>query len=60
MQICEYILAFISYRQKEIKKKSNLLNRIALIEEYREWITDGINNNNVIYIISQNEIQDRY
>tara|TARA_B100000614_G_scaffold205246_1_gene187190 strand:- start:164 stop:295 length:132 start_codon:yes stop_codon:yes gene_type:complete len=33
-------------------------NRMALLEEYREWITEGINQDYVVYLISQNEISD--
>jgi len=32
---------------------------MALIEEFREWITDGITEENTLYIISQNEISDK-
>ncbi len=31
---------------------------MALLEEYREWITEGINQDYVVYLISQNEISD--
>ena len=33
-------------------------NRMALLEEYREWISEGINKDYVLYLISKNEISD--
>ena len=33
-------------------------NRMALLEEYREWISEGINQDYVLYLISQNEKSD--
>ena len=33
-------------------------NRMALLEEYREWISEGISQDYVLYLISKNEISD--
>jgi len=30
-----------------------LKNKFALIEEYREWITDGISEENALYLIDK-------
>ena len=33
-------------------------NRMALLEEYQEWISEGISQDYVLYLISKNEISD--
>jgi len=38
--------------------KDNFQNRMAILEEYREWISEGINQDYVFYMISKNEISD--
>tara|TARA_B100000212_G_C27166318_1_gene444092 strand:- start:271 stop:402 length:132 start_codon:yes stop_codon:yes gene_type:complete len=38
--------------------EDNYKNRMALLEEYREWISEGINEDYVLYLISENEISD--
>ena len=49
--ICNYILDSMIFRQKVLGEEDNLKNKLALIEEYREWITDGIFESNAIYLI---------
>ena len=49
--ICEYILSFMIHRQKQLGAENSVENRLALIEEYREWITDGILEENALYLI---------
>ena len=39
------------YRQTLIGEENNLKNKLALIEEYREWITEGIFESNTLYLI---------
>ena len=51
LTICEYVLDSMIYRQKLLGEKDNLKNKLALIEEYREWITEGIFESNALYII---------
>ena len=58
--ICELIMNYICNRQKHLKGKKMDGDRMALLEEYKEWITDGIIRENVLYVISQNEISDKY
>ena len=41
-----------------MESKDLFQNRMALLEEYREWISDGINQDYVFYLISKNEISD--
>tara|TARA_Y100001935_G_scaffold77563_1_gene64790 strand:- start:1071 stop:1265 length:195 start_codon:yes stop_codon:yes gene_type:complete len=53
LSMCEYILGAMFYRQKELGKKNMLKNKFALIEEYREWITDGISEENALYLIDK-------
>ncbi len=57
--ICEYVLNYIKHRQNIIEGKNQFYNKMSLIEEYREWITEGITEENTLYIISQNEISDK-
>tara|TARA_Y100001933_G_scaffold66321_1_gene66707 strand:+ start:188 stop:319 length:132 start_codon:yes stop_codon:yes gene_type:complete len=33
-------------------------NLMALLEDYREWISEGINQDYVLYLKSKNEISD--
>ena len=33
-------------------------DRMALLEEYREWISEGINQDYVLYLISNDEMSD--
>ena len=42
LSICKYVLDSMIYRQKLLGEEENLKNKLALIEEYREWITEGI------------------
>ena len=58
IHVCKYILNYIRNRQKIMKVKDEFGNRMALLEEYREWISEGINQDYVIYLISKNEISD--
>jgi len=41
------------YRQTIIREENNLKNKLALIEEYREWITEGIFECNTLYLIDK-------
>ena len=58
IHVCKYILNYIRNRQRIMAVKDNFQNRMALLEEYREWISDGINKDYVLYLISKNEISD--
>ena len=58
IHICNYVLNYIRNRQRIIQNQDLYQNRIALLEEYREWIVDGINKDYVLYLISKNEISD--
>jgi len=51
--ICNYILDSMIFRQKVLGEEDNLKNKLALIEEYREWITDGIFESNALYLIEK-------
>ena len=51
--MCKYTLCFIFYRQKELGEKNMLKDKLALIEEYREWIVDGILEDNALYLIDK-------
>ena len=53
LSMCKYTLCFIFYRQKELGKKNMLKDKLALIEEYREWIVDGILEDNALYLIDK-------
>ena len=53
ISICEYTLGFIIFRQKELGKKNMSEDRLALIDEYREWITNGISEDNALYLINK-------
>ena len=39
LSICKSTLDTMIYRQKVLGEEDNLKNKLALIEEYREWIT---------------------
>ena len=53
LSICKYVLDSMIYRQKSLGEEENLKNKLALIEEYREWITEGIFESNSLYIIDK-------
>ena len=53
LSICKYILNSMIYRQKLLGEKDDLNNKLALIEEYREWITEGIFESNAFYLIDK-------
>ena len=53
LSICKYILDSMIYRQKLLGEKENLKNKLSLIEEYREWITEGIFESNALYLIEK-------
>ncbi len=42
------------HRQKQLGEENSVENKLALIEEYREWITDGILKENALYLINLN------
>ena len=58
IHVCKYVLNYIRNRQRIMEVKDNFQNRMALLEEYREWISEGINQDYVLYLISKNEISD--
>ena len=58
IHVCKYILNYIRNRQREMEVKDKFQNRMALLEEYREWISEGISQDYVLYLISKNEISD--
>ena len=53
LSMCKYILDSMIYRQKQLGEEENLKNKLALIEEYREWITEGIFESNALYLIDK-------
>ena len=53
LSICKYILDSMIYRQKLLGGENNLENKLALIEEYKEWITEGIFESNALYLIDK-------
>ena len=53
LSMCKYTLCFIFYRQMELWEKNMLKDKLALIEEYREWIIDGILEDNALYLIDK-------
>ena len=59
IHVCKYILNYIRNRQRLMVDKDKFKNRMALLEEYREWISEGINQDYVLYLISKNEISDK-
>ena len=58
IHVCKYILNYIRNRQRIMEVKDSFQNRMALLEEYREWISEGIHQDYVLYLISKNEIPD--
>ena len=58
IDVCKYVLNYIRNRQRIMEVKDSFQNRMALLEEYREWISEGINRDYVLYLISRNEISD--
>ena len=58
IHVCKYVLNYIRNRQRILEVKDLFQNRMALLEEYREWISEGINQDCLIYLISKNEISD--
>ena len=58
INVCEYVLNYICNRQRIMEANDLFQNRIALLEEYREWISEGISQDYVLYLISKNEISD--
>ena len=59
IHVCRYVLNYIRNRQRIMEVKDKFQNRMALLEEYREWISEGINQDYVLYLISKNEISDK-
>ena len=53
LSICKSILDSIIYRQKLLGEEESFKNKLALIEEYREWITEGIFESNALYLINK-------
>ena len=53
LSICKYVLDSMISRQKLLGVEDNLKNKLALIEEYREWITEGIFESNSVYLIDK-------
>tara|TARA_Y100001978_G_C23680513_1_gene428777 strand:- start:1583 stop:1801 length:219 start_codon:yes stop_codon:yes gene_type:complete len=58
IHVCEYVLNYIRNRQRMMEANDLFENRMALLEEYKEWISEEINKDYVLYLISQNEISD--
>ena len=58
INVCKYVLNYIRNRQRIMEFKDKFENRMALLEEYREWISDGINQDCIFYLISKNQICD--
>ena len=58
IHVCKFVLNYIRNRQRIMEVEDLFHNRMALLEEYREWISEGINQDYVIYLISKNEISD--
>ena len=59
IHVCKYVLNYIRNRQRIMGVKDLFQNRIALLEEYREWISEGINQYYILYLISKNETYDK-
>ena len=59
IHVCKYILNYIRNRQRIMEVKDSFQNRMALLEEYREWISEGINQDYILYLISENHISDK-
>jgi len=58
IHVSRYVLNYIRNRQKIMEVKNLFQNRMALLEEYREWISEGISKDYVLYLISKKEISD--
>ena len=58
IHVCKYVLNYIRNRQRIMEVNNLFQNRMALLEEYREWISEGINQDDVLYLISKKEISD--
>ena len=58
IHVCKYVLNYIRNRQRNLEVKDEFQNRMALLEEYREWISEGICQDYVLYLIFKNEISD--
>jgi len=58
IKVCKYILNYIQNRQRKMEDKDMFQNRMALLEEYREWISEGINQDYVFYLITKKQISD--
>ena len=43
IHVSKYVLNYIRNRQRIMEVKDLFQNRMALLEEYREWISEGIN-----------------
>ena len=56
--VSKYVLNYIRNRQRIMVEKDLFQNRMALLEEYREWISEGVNQDYVLYLISKNQISD--
>ncbi len=57
--MCKYVLNYIRSRQNKLELQDSFQNRMALLEEYKEWISGGIRSEYVLYIISKKEISDK-
>ena len=58
IHVCKYVLNYIRNRQRILEIEDLFYNRMALLEEYREWISEGISQDYVLYLIAKNEISD--
>ena len=56
IHVSNYVLNYIRNRQRTMVVKDLFQDRMALIEEYREWISEGINKDYILYLISKNEV----
>mgnify|MGYP005708462821 CR=1 FL=1 len=50
VNVCKYVLNYIRNRQKIIELNDSFENRMALLEEYREWINDGLSKQTVLLL----------
>ena len=58
IHVCKHVLNYVRNRQRLMEVKDLFQNRMALLEDYREWISEGINQDYVLYLKSKNEISD--
>ena len=58
IHVCRYVLNYIRNRQRIMEVQDLYQNRMALLEEYQEWISEGISQDYVLYLIFKNEISD--